>query len=313
MKAAARTEKRSKLKHAAECLQEQLPAPLQRSMELSHAGERCIYVANSITHRQPALHKAAFRDALSLRYGWAIKNSPSHCSCSHAFNIAHALLCPTGGYPSIRHNEVRDITASLLMEVCHSVSIEPHLQPITGESMSHRTANTDDQSRLDIAASGFWGGRFKRAFFDVRVFNPSAQSNQQTSLTSTYRCHELEKKRQYEQRVREVEHSTFTPLVLSSTGGMGKVTTFYKRLSSMLSEKRDSTMIGWVRCRLSFALLRASNMSIRGARLSRHRPAEEVLLEPVEVQAAEKDTSGDSTRALTQCCLFKCKTLYLFG
>ena len=32
----------------------------------------------------------------------------------------------------------------------------------------------------------------------------------------------------------------------------------------MLSEKRDvpySTMIGWVRCRLSFALLRASIMS----------------------------------------------------
>ena len=154
--------------------------------------------------------------------------------------------------------------------------------------MAHRTANTDDQSRLDIAASGFWGGRFERVFFDVRVFNPSAQSNQQASLSSTYRRHEMEKKRSYEQRIREVEHSTFTPLVLSSTGGMGKAaTTFYKRLSSMLSEKRDvpySTMIGWVRCRFCFALLRASIMSIRGARSSRHRP---VLLEPVEVQVAE--------------------------
>ena len=54
-----------------------------------------------------------------------------------------------------------------------------------------------------------------------------------------------------------------------------------------INKKRDvpySTMIGWVRCRLSFALLRASIMSIRGARSSRHRP---VLLEPVEVQVAE--------------------------
>ena len=122
----------------------------------------------------------------------------------------------------------------------------------------------------------------------MRVFNPSAQSNQQASLSSTYRCHEMEKRRSYEQRIREVEHSTFTPLVLSSTGGMGKAaTTFYKRLSSMLSEKRDvpySKMIGWVRCRLSFALLRASIMSILGARSSRHRPA---VLEPVEVQVAE--------------------------
>ena len=101
----------------------------------------------------------------------------------------------------------------------------------------------------------------------------------------------MEKKRSYEQRIREVEHSIFTPLVLSSTGGMGKAaTTFYKRLSSMLSEKRDvpySTMIGWVRCRLSFALLRASIMSIRGARSSRHRPANTVLLESVEVHVAE--------------------------
>ena len=49
-----------------------------------------------------------------------------------------------------------------------------------------------------------------------------------------------------------------------------------------------SKMIGWLRCRLSFALLRASIMSIRGARSSRHRPANTVLLEPVEVQVAEE-------------------------
>ncbi len=75
-----------------------------------------------------ALHKSAFRDALSLRYNWPIENKPSFCSCGHTFSIDHALSCPTGGFPSIRHNEVRDITASLLSEVCHNVSIEPHLQ-----------------------------------------------------------------------------------------------------------------------------------------------------------------------------------------
>ncbi len=63
----------------------------------------------------------------------------------------------------------------------------------------------------------------------------------------------------------------------------------------MLSEKRDvpyCTLIGWVRYRLSFALLRASIMSIKGARSLWHRPANEVLLEPVEVQAAEEHLSG---------------------
>jgi len=35
----------------------------------------------------------------------------------------------------------------------------------------------------------------------------------------------LEKKRMYEERVREVEHGTFTPLVFSCTGGTGPMAT----------------------------------------------------------------------------------------
>ena len=41
---------------------------------------------------------------------------------------------------------------------------------------------------------GFWGGRFEKAFIDVRVFNPSAQSNRHGSLSAIYRKHEQEKK-----------------------------------------------------------------------------------------------------------------------
>ena len=104
---------------------------------------------------------------------------------------------------------------------------------------------------------GFWGGRFEKAFVDVRVFNPSAQSNRHGLLSSVYHKHEQEKRRQYDQRVREVEHATFTPLVLSTTGGMGRAaTTFYKRLASMVAEKRDvpyAVTLNWIRCRLSFA------------------------------------------------------------
>ena len=188
----------------------------------------------------------------------------------------------------MRHNEVRDITATLLTEVCHGVTIEPYLQPLSGESLSHRSAITEDGARLDVAMYGFWGGRFEKAFVDVRVFNPSAQSNRHGSLSSVYRRHEQEKRRRYDERVRLVEHATFTPLVLTTTGGMGRAaTTFFKRLASMLAEKRDvpyATTLNWVRCRLSFALLRASIMSIRGARSSRHQPATECL---IDLQLAE--------------------------
>ena len=172
--------------------------------------------------------------------------------------------------------------------MCHGVTTEPHLQPLLGESLSHRSAITEDGARLDIAMYGFWGGRFEKVFVDVRGFNPSAQSNCHGSLSSVYRKHEQEKKRQYDQRVQEVEHATFTPLVLSTSGGMRRAARmFYKRLASMVAEKRDvsyAMTLNWIRCRLSFALLRASIMSIRGARSSRHHPVTEC---PIDLQLAE--------------------------
>ena len=104
----------------------------------------------------------------------------------------------------MRHNEVRDITATLLTEVCHGVMTEPHLQSLSGESLSHHSTNTQDGARLDVAMYGFWGGRFEKAFIDVRIFNPSAQSNRHGPLSSVYRKHEQEKRREYDQRVREI-------------------------------------------------------------------------------------------------------------
>ena len=119
-----------------------------------------------------ALHKGAFRDALCLRYGWHPPFLPSQCVCGAKFTIEHSLNCPRGGFPSIRHNEIRDITADLLSEVCHNVGIEPNLQSISGEQLFYKTANREDGARLDVVAESFWAKDRQRAFFDFRVFNP---------------------------------------------------------------------------------------------------------------------------------------------
>ena len=107
-------------------------------------------------------------------------------------------------------------------------------------------------------------------------------------LCTVCTVYEQEKRRKYDQRVREVEHATFTPLVLSTSGGMRRAaTTFYRRFTSMIAEKRDmpySNALNWIRCRLSFALLRASIMSIRGARSSRFHPATDF---PIDLQLPE--------------------------
>ena len=82
-------------------------------------------------------------------------------------------------------------------------------------------------ARLDIAMNGFWGGRTERCFVDVRIFNPYAPSNA-GCMTTAYRRHENIKWRTYGQRVREVEHASFTPIVMSATGGLApEATTFY--------------------------------------------------------------------------------------
>ena len=79
------------------------------------------------------------------------------------------------------------------------------------------------------------------AFFDVRVFNFFAESNQSPWSAATFRRHEVKKRRAYEEHIQEVEQGSFTSLVFYSSRGMGKTATVtYKRLVSLLSDKWNS-------------------------------------------------------------------------
>ena len=53
------------------------------------------------------------------------------------FVANHAMNWPTGGYPTLRRNELRDFTAETLSEVCTDVSVELSLQPLTGETFDY--------------------------------------------------------------------------------------------------------------------------------------------------------------------------------
>ena len=148
-----------------------------------------------------------------------MRRTPSHCACGAAFSVDHALSYPKGGLPSLRHNEIRDLTVRLLTEVCHQVQVEPELQPVSNpDSFSLATANTQEGAQLDIVMNDFWGSQSEHCFVDVRVFNPYAPSNM-NSISAAYRRHENTKRRVYGQRVRETEHASFTPIMMSATGG----------------------------------------------------------------------------------------------
>ena len=77
------------------------------------------------------------------------------------------------------------------------MAVEPELQQLTGEKLHGASVNRDKGARVDVAADGFWGSAKERTFLDIRVFNPYAPANRRTSLSSTYRRHENEKKRAY--------------------------------------------------------------------------------------------------------------------
>ena len=117
-RASIRRERRQQVTLEADSLRDDLTPPLQRAMNLAHErGSSSWLTSLPIKEHGFCLHKSAFVDALALRYGWAPSRTPTTCACGASFSVEHVLSCPKGGFPSIRHNELRDLTASLLTEV----------------------------------------------------------------------------------------------------------------------------------------------------------------------------------------------------
>ena len=185
------------------------------------------------------LHKGTFRDGLCLRYRWKLERLLTACACGKQFNVKHALSCNCGSFPILRHNKLRNITASILSQVCPNMSVELHLQPLNGEEMTHATAVREEKARLDMKANGSWGDNFHTTFFNVQDFNPHAPSNRTITSSSMYQKHETARRRAYNQRIIQIELGSFSPLVFSTTGGMGQAAvTVYKRLAGMIAEKK---------------------------------------------------------------------------
>ena len=128
-----------------------------------------------------------------MRYGWPIDNMASFCVCGSKNTIDHALTCTNGGFVIKRHNELRDLEAELLHEVCSSVTKEPVLQALSGEVIR---GNQSSEARLDVSAVGFWRPQ-EKTFVDVRLFDPNSLSYRDKSPAQLYKSHENQKKSEY--------------------------------------------------------------------------------------------------------------------
>ena len=219
---------------------------------------------------------------------------PEKCVCDEHFTIEHALNCMKGGFITMRHNNVRYFTAQILGEVCNDVAVEPLLTPLTGEKFKYKSATKEDQARLDAYARGFWI-KGNKAYVDMKVFNPLAKVYSNQTLKAAHKTNEQQKKRKYGERVLDVEHGSFTPLVFSCLGGMSvECSHFYNRLADKYSEKKNisiSKARTWLRTKLSFCLLRSTHLCIRGSR-TRRQYVKEVTAEtniPLALEDAKLD------------------------
>ena len=216
------------------------------------------------------LHKGDFVDACYIRYGWTLLNLPLTCPCGAQFSVQHALDCQLGGLRTVQHNEVRDVLAQCMRDAGHTaVEIEPQLQQLSGEAFEYKSANKDEEARIDIKCCGFWSP-MRQAYFDVKVVSPFARSYAHMKPAALYRMAERSKIREYRERILNVEHGDFTPLVFTCAGGMAPQSHFVlKQLAEKLSKKQNiqaSVVSGWLRCRMSFALLRTTLLCVRATR-----------------------------------------------
>ena len=182
---------------------------------------------------------------------------------------------------SLRHNTLRDTEAIILREVCKDVQIEPVLLPTAAELRNG--SNLAERARLDISARGVFGQN-ERTFFDVRITHTNAEYNKNKTLEQIYKHHEQEKKRTYNDRILQIEKSSFVPLVFTTSGGLGpECDKLNKRIAESISNKRNesySNVINHIRTRLRFALLRSTLVAIRGFR-GRNRNTDEHELKDI--------------------------------
>ena len=199
---------------------------------------------------------------LLIRYKKPLLEIPPNCDgCNAPFDLSHALSCRKGGLVTQHHNEVRDTFGDLASLAYGQVVREPVVRE------AHHSS--DDPALLaDFSARGVWVPQ-SEALFDVRVVDTDARSYLNRSPLAVLSTAEGEKKRKYHQACTN-RRAQFTPVCVSVDGMMGnEASRFVRRLAEQLSARWDSnysSVLCWIRTRLTFAILRATILCLRGSR-----------------------------------------------
>ena len=157
--------------------------------------------------------------------------------------------------------------------------MEPRLVKVTEDETT--STNREDAARLGIAARDFRQPS-QRAFSDIRVFSAKAQSNISRNTEETFSHHEREKARQYSDRIVNVEHESFTPIIFKTHGDYSQLTSrFIHQFAKLISQKRYigfSESKPWLNSKLSSLIARLTILCIRGSRKIRPPNTEDISI-----------------------------------
>ena len=169
-------------------------------------------------------------------------------------------------FVTIRHNNIRDYEANLLVKIHTDVETKPSLQPIDGEIVN---GIPGDNAKPDVRARGVWRDD-QNAFFDVRITNTNSALQHNVKTEKVLLRHEKGKKPENTRRIMNIEHGTFTPLVFSVSGVLGKeCSMFHKHMAEKIAKKFNQSyekVITVIRCKLSFIILKSALFCLRGSR-----------------------------------------------
>src|SRR4051812_27300212 len=104
----------------------------------------------------------------------------------------------------------------------------------------HSYVETQRRSmRSDIKFLGFWSN-MRQAFFDVKVVSPLARSYCHMPILDLLKMAEKAKCREYRQRILEVEHGDFNPLVFTTSCALGPPRyCCFERIAEKMSERQS--------------------------------------------------------------------------
>ena len=256
-----------------------LPPALQRIIGRGTSTGHWLSVLPSLVNGTD-LSALEFRDALSLRYGLKPATLPSTCDgCGARFSVQHALECASGGLVIMRHNELRDELSALASRALKPSAVrdEPIITPSSSPSASGSSSAsqapapvvTSPDDRGDLLIRNLWS-RGTDCIIDVRVTDLDAKSQNRKAPSTILANHEKAKKHKYLAACLQ-QRCHFVPFVVSTDGLLGREANFLiKKLAALLSEKWStpySTVCGFIRARISIAIVRATHLCLRGSRI----------------------------------------------